>query len=101
MRRQPVKKKTRYEFSKMQGIGNDYVYINVHQQKVSDPAALARLVSDHWEQYGKPARIGMQTGVLDRKPRPGAYCDKQLNVSFIQWYLGAGGNTHHAHEIFT
>lgn len=46
MRRQPVKKKTRYEFSKMQGIGNDYVYINAQEQKVSDPAALARLVSD-------------------------------------------------------
>jgi diaminopimelate epimerase len=41
-----VDRKTRIEFTKMQGIGNDYVYINTLNQTVSDPAALARQVSD-------------------------------------------------------
>lgn len=33
-------------FTKMQGIGNDYVYINCFQETVKDPAALARRYSD-------------------------------------------------------
>ena len=33
-------------FTKMHGIGNDYVYINGFAEKISDPAALARVVSD-------------------------------------------------------
>ncbi|MDA1262147.1 MAG: diaminopimelate epimerase [Planctomycetota bacterium] len=33
-------------FSKMHGIGNDYIYVDVAREKVSDPAALARAVSD-------------------------------------------------------
>ena len=38
--------KQRLEFTKMHGIGNDYVYVNVLNQTVADPAALARRVSD-------------------------------------------------------
>jgi diaminopimelate epimerase len=33
-------------FTKMQGAGNDYVYINGFEEEVRDPAALARAVSD-------------------------------------------------------
>lgn len=33
-------------FTKMQGLGNDYVYINCFQETVEDPGNLARLVSD-------------------------------------------------------
>jgi diaminopimelate epimerase len=33
-------------FTKMHGIGNDYVYVNGFSEKVADPSALARLVSD-------------------------------------------------------
>ena len=33
-------------FTKMHGIGNDYVYVNGLVEKVSDPAALARKISD-------------------------------------------------------
>jgi diaminopimelate epimerase len=33
-------------FTKMHGIGNDYVYINGFAERVADPAALAPLVSD-------------------------------------------------------
>lgn len=34
------------KFTKMHGIGNDYVYINCFDQQVDDPAALAPIVSD-------------------------------------------------------
>ena len=34
------------KFTKMQGIGNDYVYINCFEESVEEPARLARLISD-------------------------------------------------------
>ena len=33
-------------FTKMQGIGNDYVYVNCFEESVTDPAAAARQLSD-------------------------------------------------------
>ena len=34
------------KFTKMQGIGNDYVYVNCLKEKVEDPCAVAKKVSD-------------------------------------------------------
>ncbi len=34
------------KFTKMHGIGNDYVYVNCFQEEVSDPVAVAKFVSD-------------------------------------------------------
>ena len=34
------------KFTKMHGIGNDYVYINAIDNEVEDPSSLAKLVSD-------------------------------------------------------
>lgn len=34
------------EFTKMQGIGNDYVYVNCFKERVENPAEVARMVSD-------------------------------------------------------
>ena len=34
------------KFTKMHGIGNDYVYVNCLKERVADPARTARLVSD-------------------------------------------------------
>jgi diaminopimelate epimerase len=34
------------QFTKMHGIGNDYVYINCFEEQVSDPSSLAKAVSD-------------------------------------------------------
>ena len=34
------------KFTKMHGLGNDYVYVNLFEEKVEDPAALAIAVSD-------------------------------------------------------
>jgi diaminopimelate epimerase len=33
-------------FTKMQGLGNDYVYVDAAKEQVDDPAALARAISD-------------------------------------------------------
>ena len=33
-------------FTKMQGLGNDYVYVNCLKEKVKDPAVLAKKISD-------------------------------------------------------
>ena len=33
-------------FTKMHGLGNDYVYVNGGEEKIADPSALARAVSD-------------------------------------------------------
>jgi diaminopimelate epimerase len=34
------------KFTKMHGIGNDYVYVNCFEEKVKDPARVARIVSE-------------------------------------------------------
>ena len=34
------------KFTKMHGIGNDYVYVNGFEESIKDPAAVARVVSD-------------------------------------------------------
>lgn len=34
------------KFTKMHGLGNDYIYVNCFEEKVSDPAALAVKISD-------------------------------------------------------
>jgi len=38
--------KQRLEFTKMQGIGNDYIYVNIMTQNPGDPAELAKRISD-------------------------------------------------------
>ena len=33
-------------FTKMHGLGNDYVYVNCFEEKIENPAKLAQIVSD-------------------------------------------------------
>jgi len=40
------------KFTKMHGIGNDYVYVNCFDEKVENPAELARVVSDRHKGIG-------------------------------------------------
>ena len=44
------------KFTKMQGIGNDYVYVNCFEEKVEDPSALAIQVSDRHFGIGSDRR---------------------------------------------
>ena len=39
-------------FTKMHGLGNDYVYVNCFEEKVADPAGLARIISDRHRGVG-------------------------------------------------
>ena len=34
------------KFTKMQGLGNDYVYVNCFKEKIDNPPELAKFVSD-------------------------------------------------------
>lgn len=59
------------KFTKMQGIGNDYVYVNCFKETVKDPAAVARFVSDR--HFG----IGSD-GLILIKPSDVADCEMDM-----------------------
>lgn len=40
------------KFTKMHGIGNDYVYVNCFEERIANPAELARVVSDRHKGIG-------------------------------------------------
>lgn len=44
-------------FTKMEGLGNDYVYVNCFKEKVDDPPHLARLISDRHRGVGSDGLI--------------------------------------------
>ena len=45
------------KFTKMHGAGNDYVYVDAHREKIKDPAAVARAVSDRHAGIGSDGLI--------------------------------------------
>ena len=59
------------KFTKMQGIGNDYVYVNCFEETVKDPAAVDRYVSDR--HFG----IGSD-GLILIKPSDIADCEMDM-----------------------
>lgn len=59
------------KFTKMQGIGNDYVYVNCFEEKVGDPRHVAKLVSDR--HFG----IGSD-GLILIKPSEVADCEMDM-----------------------
>ena len=59
------------KFTKMQGLGNDYVYVNCFQEKIENPAELARFVSDR--HFGVGA-----DGLILIKPTPLADCEMEM-----------------------
>ena len=42
------------KFTKMHGIGNDYVYVNCFEETVENPSAVARYVSHRQQQQNAP-----------------------------------------------
>ncbi|MDD7220429.1 MAG: diaminopimelate epimerase [Clostridia bacterium] len=59
------------KFTKMQGIGNDYVYVNCFEESVENPSAVARFVSDR--HFG----IGSD-GLILIKPSEIADCEMDM-----------------------
>jgi len=45
------------KFTKMQGLGNDYVYVNCFEEKIENPAKLAQIVSDRHRGIGADGLI--------------------------------------------
>ncbi len=45
------------KFCKMHGLGNDYVYVNLFEEKIGDAASLARLISDRHTGVGSDGLI--------------------------------------------
>ncbi len=61
-------------FTKMHGIGNDYVYINGFEEKVADPASLAPKISDRHRGVGGDGLI------LILPPEPGVAADVRMRM---------------------
>lgn len=61
-------------FTKMEGLGNDYVYVDAFRETVADPAGLARRVSDR--RFG----IGSDGLILIAPPRPGVAADVRMEM---------------------
>ena len=59
------------KFTKMQGIGNDYVYVNCFEETIADPSAVAKFVSDR--HFG----IGSD-GLILVKPSDVADCEMDM-----------------------
>ncbi len=56
------------KFTKMQGLGNDYIYVNCFEETVDDPSALARILSDRHFGIGSDGLILIQpSDVADAK----------------------------------
>lgn len=49
------------KFTKMQGLGNDYVYVDCFKETVSDPSATARFVSDRHFGIGSDGLVMIKT----------------------------------------
>src|SRR4030042_6709230 len=52
-----LKGKYKMRFTKMHGLGNDYVYVNCFKEKVKNPAKLAQIVSDRHKGIGADGLI--------------------------------------------
>lgn len=58
------------KFTKMEGLGNDYVYLNAITQKIDEPNSLAKIMSDRHFGVGSDGIILIcQSKVADFKMR--------------------------------
>ena len=48
---------SRFQFTKMHGLGNDYVYVDMRNERMADPVATARVVSDRHRGIGSDGLI--------------------------------------------
>ena len=61
------------EFTKMQGVGNDYVYLDARQLKVENPGQLARRLSDRHFGIGSDGLVLILPGVAGADVTMGMY----------------------------
>ena len=65
---------SKLRFTKMEGLGNDYVYVDGFRERVADPAAVARRVSDR--RFG----IGSDGLILIQPPAAGTGADMRMEM---------------------
>ena len=65
------------KFTKMQGLGNDYVYVNCFEETVNDPEKLAIAVSDRHFGIGSDGLILIQNFSLQLSLLPESFCGKR------------------------
>ena len=76
-------------FTKMQAIGNDYVYVDCFKEKIEDPAQLSKIISDR--HYG----IGSD-GLILIEPSSVADCKMDIynadgsRAVFVAWVNTCG-----------
>jgi diaminopimelate epimerase len=61
-------------FTKMHGIGNDYIYVNAFENQVDDPAALAVKIAD------RHTGVGADGLILIAPPEPGVAADVRMRM---------------------
>jgi diaminopimelate epimerase len=61
-------------FIKMHGIGNDYVYVNAFENRIDDPAALARVIAD------RHTGVGGDGLILVAPPETGIKADVRMRM---------------------
>ncbi|MBO4823694.1 MAG: diaminopimelate epimerase [Clostridia bacterium] len=86
------------EFTKMQGVGNDYIYVDARQQKVTNPPALAKRLSDrHFSVGGDglvlllPATVGtdITMAMYNADGSEGMMCGNAVRC-VAQWLIEQG-----------
>ena len=73
------------KFTKMQGIGNDYVYVNCFEEKVENPGELAVRVSDR--HFG----IGSDGLILIKPSERADFCMEMYNADGSEGAMGGNG----------
>ena len=58
------------KFTKMHGIGNDYVYVNCFEETVSNPSAVAKFVSDRHFGIGSDGLILIKPSDVATRNKP-------------------------------
>ena len=71
------------KFTKMQGIGNDYVYVNCFQEQIENPSEVSRRISDR--HFG----IGSD-GLILIKPSERADFEMKSGSNVRKWYALCG-----------
>jgi diaminopimelate epimerase len=61
-------------FTKMHGIGNDYIYVNGFEERIADPGALSAVISD------RHTGIGGDGLILILPPDPGVEADVRMRM---------------------
>ena len=73
------------KFTKMQGIGNDYVYVNCLQETIENPSELAKKISDRHYGVGSDGLIMIKPILKWRCIMRTVLVEKCAETGFAAW----------------